>query len=55
MEQLPRKIVPGYDRAYQGGLDTNVLGGMVFLFNQISPEYFVPTTCNQFIFFPSTE
>ena len=34
----------------RGVWDTNVLGGMVFLFHQISAEFFVPTTCDQFIF-----
>ena len=38
-----------------GVLDTNVLGGMVFLFHQMSQEFCVPTSRGQFIFFPFTE
>ena len=33
VEQLPDKIVPGYKRAYQGVLDTNLLGRIVFVFH----------------------
>ena len=54
IDMLPRKIVPGYNRAYQGVLDTKFLGRIVFVFHQISLECFVPTLRDHLILFPFT-
>ena len=54
IDMLPRKIVPGYNRAYQGVLDIKFLGRIVFVFYQISLECFVPTLRDHLILFPFT-